>query len=340
MSLQEFRDAFLKDTLDLLWGQWCVLGVAGHSRTAGNYCIDPEALMLATCHFGRFDQRLFDGMLGWLSKYEEMLSLQRVSSLIKIERDSRPPVIEAVAAYVLSEYKKPRWRKLAGAPQATINGDALFHYPDGSQVEAFGYQDPLFLSYGLSRGRIESKNIIGSFETAHPASLWLRLRAFMGVSSRTDILVYLLIYEGGGHPSLIAREIGYSQRGVHQSLLAMSLSGWILRSERAREVLYTLADPIRETLASSSKGKLEWLTWNRYFQGLKAFWNVLSRPTLKQLSPEALAAELRGAMQTAQQHLSQVGLLIYFHGAQEKKGGDYVEALATAWSSLFTSFYE
>lgn len=340
MSLQDFRDAFLKDTLDLLWGQWCVLGVAGHSRMAGHSCIDPEALVLATCHFGRFDQRLFDGMLGWLSKYEEMLSLQRVSSLTKVERDSRSPVIGAVAAYVLSEYKKPRWRKLAGTPQATTRGDALFHHPDGSQMEAFGHQDPLFLSYGLSRGRIENKNIIGSFQTSHPASLWLRLRAFMGVSSRTDILVYLLIHENGGHASLIAREIGYTQRGVHQSLLAMSLSGWILRSERAREVLYTLADPIRTTLASSSKGKLEWLTWNRYFRGLETFWSVLSRPKLEQLGPEALAAELRGAMQAAQPHLSQVGLSTHFHGTQEQRGGDYVDALMTAWSSLFASFYD
>ena len=46
-SLTNFRKRCLDAALDLLWRQWCSLGVAGHSRPAeSGTIIDPEALLL------------------------------------------------------------------------------------------------------------------------------------------------------------------------------------------------------------------------------------------------------------------------------------------------------
>jgi DNA-binding MarR family transcriptional regulator len=340
MSFLDFREAFLQDTLDLLWGQWCTLGVAGHSRGAGAFCIDPEALLLATCRFGRYDQRLFDGMLEWLTKYEELLSSSRISSLARNEFGDSVPVIQAVAAFLAAEYKKHRWSKLAGEPLKTSPPETFFLYPNGSPAEIFGHQDALFLSYGFSRGTIERKGHIGPFQMNHPGSLWPRLRALMGVSGRTDVLVYLMLFKNGGHPSLIARELGYTQRGIHQALVSMSSSGWIQRSERPREVVYVLADSIRETFTSSLRNSPRWVTWVKFYGALEIFWRTLNDTRLANLSVDGQSAELRGGMLKAANSLSSLGFSGSFMDSQNKRGEEYAESLAKSWKALFVLLHE
>ena len=64
--LPEFKNQFLGQVLDRLWGQWTTLGVAGHAGEPTPWIIDPEALLLATCTFGRCEPRMFDEVLDWL----------------------------------------------------------------------------------------------------------------------------------------------------------------------------------------------------------------------------------------------------------------------------------
>ena len=80
--LQDFRSRCLEGVLNLLWRQWCSLGVAGHSEPAREaYLIDPEALLLATTSLGRYDPRLFDESLDWLTGYGSLINLQRLKNL-------------------------------------------------------------------------------------------------------------------------------------------------------------------------------------------------------------------------------------------------------------------
>jgi len=340
MLFHEFREAFLRAVLDLLWGQWCVLGVAGHSKNLRGDCIDPEALILSSCYFGRFDQRLFDGMLEWLTNHEDLVSSQRLSSLVKKEFPESAGVVKAIATFLFSQEKKFKWRRLAGDPQPGIKADPFFFYPSGSPVEIFGHQDPSFLSIGFSRGSIEKKSFVGSFRWAHPASLWLRLRAFMGVSSRTDVFVYLMTHQDGGHPSHIARVMGYTQRGIQQALVSMSASGWVLRSERPREVVYTLSESIRNAFIPSGEGHPEWLTWSAFFHGLGVLWKALNDQKLFGASADVQSAVLRDTMLQAAPDLSRLGFSGYFIEVGNRKGEDYIDSLSTAWSLLFGTLQE
>ncbi|MBE0418337.1 MAG: hypothetical protein IBX63_11285, partial [Coriobacteriia bacterium] len=59
LSLTASRDSLGQAILGLLWAQWTELGVGGTKGTARSL-VDPEALLLATTVFGRYEARLFD----------------------------------------------------------------------------------------------------------------------------------------------------------------------------------------------------------------------------------------------------------------------------------------
>lgn len=339
MSATDFSSEFLQSVLDLLWAQWCVLGIAGHSKDLRGDCIDPEALIIATCLFGRYDQRLFDAMLEWLACHEDLISSQRLFTLARREFPDSVKVLKSVAAYLFLREKKHKWRRFGSDAQPGIAAEPFFISVSGPPMAISGDQDPAFLTYGFSRRPVEKRGQLGNFSGTHPATLWIRLRAFMGVSNRTEICVYLITHEDGGHPSLMARIMGYAQGGFHQALVSMCESGWVMRSERRHEVIYTLSGSVRKAFMGSLQGTPYWLTWPRLFHAVNIAWNVLAGRNHVSHSPEFQSAELRIAMQQAAMDLSILGFSGCFSEIQNKKGADYVVALRAAWHSLFSAFH-
>jgi hypothetical protein len=340
MSFLTFKEAHLQATLNLLWDQWSVLGVGIVTRRLNGECVDPEALIMATCDFGRFDQRLFDGMLEWLARYEELISSQRLSSLAKRTFPESKDVLRSVAAFLYARENKHRWRKLGAGAEQPADAVPLFVHQPSSFAPAKDDLDATFLSSGFSRARFDKKAQVTAFQFAHPASLWLRLRALTGVSSRTDVLTYLLTHREGGHPSEIARVLEYAQRAVQQALTSMNDSGWVVRSERRREVSYTVSELLRTAFVSSLEGAPEWLTWTRYYHAAAEVWKTLSDPRLVRASAEAQSAELRDAMLRCAPDLSRLGFSGYFVESQSKTASEHIEALSKGWTEVFQSLYE
>jgi len=71
--------------LRILWSGWSQLGIAGYSSKPWNAAADVEAMILSTCFWGRYDQRLFDEMISWLFANERFINIQRLQSIIKKE---------------------------------------------------------------------------------------------------------------------------------------------------------------------------------------------------------------------------------------------------------------
>jgi len=46
-----------------------------------NKALDPEALVLFTCTIGRYEPRIFDSMLEWLSFNQRLLNIQRLNTI-------------------------------------------------------------------------------------------------------------------------------------------------------------------------------------------------------------------------------------------------------------------
>ena len=56
MSVREFRDEYFNALLDLVWRQWTRLGISGHIASDNSpYVVDPEALLLFSSSFCRYD---------------------------------------------------------------------------------------------------------------------------------------------------------------------------------------------------------------------------------------------------------------------------------------------
>jgi len=111
--LGDFRNLFLDKVLDLLWRQWTALGVSGHAAGDTPWVIDPEALLLATCAFGRSEPRLFDEVLDCLRANGWVMNTQRLGTLLRDESWTGAPVLGAVAGFLSTGTEVLKWRRLS-----------------------------------------------------------------------------------------------------------------------------------------------------------------------------------------------------------------------------------
>jgi len=111
--LQEFRDQYLETLLRFLWREWIALGVAGQERAALRHVVDPEALLLFTCSLGRYDQRLFDEVLDWLTKNGRFLNVQRMKNILSREDFAGGEILSAVADWLSQQNDPMKWKLLA-----------------------------------------------------------------------------------------------------------------------------------------------------------------------------------------------------------------------------------
>ena len=112
-SLHEFRETFLDKVLDLVWRQWAALGLAGYAEGDLPWIIDPEAFLLATCTFGRYEPRLFDEALDCLGKNGWVINTQRLGTLLRDEPWQNVAVLGAITAYLNTGRDALKWRRLA-----------------------------------------------------------------------------------------------------------------------------------------------------------------------------------------------------------------------------------
>ena len=82
-QVSKFKQELLNAILELLWKQWTQLGVAGTVNSNDNFVLDPEALLIFSAHFGRFDQRLYNLVIDWLQCNGESINLPRLKALMK-----------------------------------------------------------------------------------------------------------------------------------------------------------------------------------------------------------------------------------------------------------------
>ena len=66
--MENWRNGLAEEIAKITWSQWAALGAFVTAEPCRKSIIDPEALLVSTCAFGRRDARIFDEALDWISR--------------------------------------------------------------------------------------------------------------------------------------------------------------------------------------------------------------------------------------------------------------------------------
>ncbi|HXV59910.1 MAG TPA: winged helix-turn-helix domain-containing protein [Vicinamibacteria bacterium] len=300
--LTDFRTEFLDRLLDVLWRQWTALGVSGYSRHWTGSPVDPDALLLLSCTIGRYDARLFDAILEWLSINGRFISIQRIKRMLKDEIFDGEEVLRAVAAATSTTENEAKWKGITGLSKATgKRKKSLFFLKNGAPLPVVHEPEPIFSRYGFLRDSYEERSAAAPFRPEPHENLLLRLRALLGVNARAEIFEFLLLNDLGS-PRAMARDTYYYPATITKALAEMSQSGFVVSRTEGRHRYYTLFPDTWRELFVGHSSKPPWVVWARLFSALEQVWlfldqrDLATRPVLAQAS--SLRRILKGSVKT------------------------------------------
>ncbi|MFH1415983.1 MAG: hypothetical protein ABIH89_07870 [Elusimicrobiota bacterium] len=306
-SLKEFKEYYLERMLKLLWNQWSALGVAGYGAGRAGHVMDPEALLLLTVSIGRYDPRLFDELMDWLALNSYVFNTQRLKAVCRKERFAGINVVGAVTGYLSAKQNIRKFNRLVMERRKPFKTEDLFYSTSSGKIGHFGNTDPVFMEHGFRRGKVELSGNSREIPLHGSAGLLCRLRSFLGVTARCEIILYLLTHEHG-HPSRIAAETCYSQKTVQDTLVEMSKSGSVYVRPEGREKYYWLKQEKWLDFLSEKKMTVKWINWPALFGSLEEIWFALNNKELVEQSQEVQSSELRALMKSLKNKFEKSGL--------------------------------
>jgi hypothetical protein len=326
--------------VDFLWHQWSSTGVAGYARVGDDRIIDPEALLLATTRFGRYDSRLMDESIDWLVKFGRRINLQRLQNLHREWPGvSDPRVLAAISEILGQQAVLRKWRVIADLAPKHHAPESLFLTRDGKPSGHSGAADPFFEKYGLLRGKLEHRGMSQPPDPRSPGNLLFTLRALFGVNARAEIMAWLLTHNSG-HPAAISRSTGYFSKSIQQTLNEMEESGQVLSVRQGREKLFRvraqdwrfLANPAADD--GSLKPFPRWVDWMPLFAAITRFAEALALPGIEEKSEHFQAIKLREALDEAMPALVRAGISHELHTTRDFRGTNLVQHLLADIDSI------
>jgi len=313
--------------LDSLWSQWAGLGVAGRPGENENRIVDPEALLLATTRYGRYDPRLLDEVIDWLSLNGKRINLQRLRRLHEEWPVADPRLLAAIGERLATQSVMRKWLTLSGSPPEGLEPEPLFIRPDGTALPVPNEPDPDFLRHGLLRDPIGLRRMSQAPDPGRATNLLCSLRALFGVNSRAEIMAWLLTHESG-HPAAIARDTAYFSKSIQHTLNEMEDSGQIRSHREGREKFFRLKPGAWDFLITwpQPQGFPHWVDWMPAFSAITTFIDALATPGLDEAQEQIQSIRLRQALDAATPALSRAGLLGQVTASREMTGARLIDA--------------
>ncbi len=292
-SLTDFKTQFRDRLLEIIWRQWISLGVSGTGKPWNRSVIDPEALLAFSCTMARFDARLFDGIMEWLSLHDRYINTQRLKRMLDEESFSGGAVLRTVLTATGLSSEGVKWKGvLRDQSRQPKEAEPLFYMKDFRPLPVVREADPAFRASGFRRDQFQRRGIAQQFRPELPGILLLRFRALLGVNARCEIFVHLLVNMNGS-PRAMAKDWYYFPATISRALREMNESGYVLSRVEGRHRYYSLASPLWKELFSTSDPALEPIIWARLFGAFEQIWHFLSRQDLEKMSQLAQASALR-----------------------------------------------
>ncbi|HEX3019926.1 MAG TPA: hypothetical protein VHP36_06475 [Chitinispirillaceae bacterium] len=289
--LKEFKTELQEKLIELIWNQWCILGVQGNGNKKSSYWIDPEALILFTCSLGRREPRLFDEMLDWLNSFFGYINLQRLKSLSNTGYFTSKSVLNAIAFSI----PESKWgMKINNSDKKQVD-EPLFFFKDGKPMLPFGESDAVFKAHGYLRGKLLLRGYSKLFDPYNPSALLLSLRALFGTNARSEILLYLITHPGPAivNSTQLSREIAFAQKTVQTILVNMSQSGYVQRNVLGRETMYSIRIELRDALLLNLSKPPVWLNWVNVYSFFDEVLGKLFKSDFDKLEQMLQVLELR-----------------------------------------------
>lgn len=291
--LTDFRLEFIERILEILWSQWTSLGIASHGRRWKGSVIDPEALLIFSCTFARYDARLFDAMLEWLTANGRYLNIQRIKRMLREETFAGEAVLQPIADTIKTSVNEVKWARITEkATSDPGQPEPLFYLKDGRHLPVVGNEDPVFENHGFLRDLYEKRGVAQKFRPEPVSNMLLRLRSFLGVNSRCEIILFLLLNDCGS-PRAMAADCYYFPATMSKTLAEMKDSGFLVSRAQGRHRFYSLTPDLWKTLFIKDGVLPAWMIWARLFSALEQVWLFLNDGGMLAKSPLAQASSLR-----------------------------------------------
>lgn len=307
ISLKEFRNSVLERLLDMLWRQWTALGVAGAGLPEATRVIDPESLLMLTLTVARYDARLFDEVMDWLTVNGDFINVQRLKNVAAQFDFDGVAQLAAVSGFLGPKARSVlKWKKISTMANPGRE-ERFFCLRDGGPVSLKGDLSPEFSAYGLMRNPIELRGYSRPFPLTGMPSLLLRLRALLGISARCEILC-VLGAETEVHPSEAARRTAYFARTVQNAMQEMVRSGVVDVRTANRQKIYWLKPGFLDSLLRPDGSPTPWMNWSALFSALEILWAGVDRLAVAGLDPLTASSELRRLAMKMRPLLGEAGM--------------------------------
>ena len=293
MSAQEYKRRLFEAVQNLLWKQWTALGIPGQIAVADSETIlDPEALIVFSAGFARYDQRLYDLILDWLLCHSSQINIQRLKA-IQIKSEWQDSASLGYIASVMAESDAARWKKLADCFAAEASEPtALFRDMDDRPESFIPICDPPALRCGFRRNLRQKSGKIPTRLPQTPASLLLRIRGLLGISARAETILILLASKHCKVQQIVNRS-GFTWKSIQDVLEEMVAGNWVGAVNGSnRGKVYFLNDPekIRMLFGIHS---FSFPAWTTIYDSIGLLWRFHSNPALAKVSEETFQNELK-----------------------------------------------
>lgn len=339
--LTKSKDQFQEQIFEFLWRQWSTLGIAGVTKSTDNRIIDPDALLLFSLSVCRYEPRLFDEIIDWLFQNGHFINVQRLQQIQFKYNFHCGPQLSAIAELLgtKSSYRL-KWSGLA-KNYYQEHKETLFFDKDGNALPCPPDKDanPEFLNHGLKRGQINLRGYSQEFDLHSPACLLLRLRAFLGINARAEILCLLASLKEI-HPSEAARSTAYYQKTIQTTLVEMAQSGAILTRTSKKEKFYRLKPDTLDAMLKPGGESPRWVNWPVLLKAVEIIWQKLCELSGHDIEPLLLSSELKKLISSVSEYCADMAInkLLIEKNLPTKDFGTHFQEFLTKLSG--TLFFE
>jgi hypothetical protein len=301
-------------------------------------------MLLFTLEIARYEARLFDEVMDWLAVNGRWIDIQRLRGLLRQKDEVAMRLMGAAATFLMKEDDRRKWRNLSQFCRSQIcgsadNNDPLFYEKNGKPHPIVAEPDQSFLSCGFNRPQLEVRRMTRQVPVTSHQTLRFLLRALFGPGSRAECLVYLLTNDGG-HPSELAKAVGFSVRGAQDALIELSRSNLILtRAIGKRKIEYWLSqERWWEFLTKGSIADIRkpvWVDWIVLYSSVNKVWTALNEIEKEEISDYMRSSKLRDALEMVGSEFARSGLDIPPVPGNDVRPEAYEKAFETFIISVF-----